>query len=168
MERFFPCIALLRHKLAVSNISEFTGDSTFHRVLRDDDADKLVKADKVKRIVLCSGKVYYDLLQTRREREQYDVVILRVEQLFPWPVKSLIEEMQAYKNADVVWCQEEPKNQGSWHYAMENIEETLAEMKHKTDRARYVGRPAASAPATGSNKRHGEEQAKLVDEALSY
>ena len=146
---------------------EFTGESTFHRVLWDDDMDKLVKPEKVKRIVLCSGKVYYDLLQERREREQYDVVILRVEQLFPWPTKSLIEEMQAFKNADVVWCQEEPKNQGSWHFAMENIEETLAEMNHKAGRAKYVGRPSAAAPATGSNKRHGEEQAKLVDEALS-
>ncbi|MEC7702150.1 MAG: 2-oxoglutarate dehydrogenase E1 component [Pseudomonadota bacterium] len=159
--------SLLRHKLAVSKMHEFTGDSTFHRVLWDDDMDKLVKPEKVKRIVLCSGKVYYDLLQERREREQYDVVILRVEQLFPWPTKSLIEEMQAFKNADVVWCQEEPKNQGSWHFAMENIEETLAEMNHKAGRAKYVGRPSAAAPATGSNKRHGEEQAKLVDEALS-
>jgi 2-oxoglutarate dehydrogenase E1 component len=159
--------SLLRHKLAVSKLHEFTGDSTFHRVLWDDDMADLVKPEKIKRIVLCSGKIYFDLLQERRERKQDDVVILRVEQLFPWPVKSLVEEMSAFKNADVVWCQEEPKNQGSWHFVNENIEETLAGMKHKAGRAQYVGRPAAAAPATGSNKRHHAEQAALVDKALS-
>lgn len=159
--------SLLRHKLAVSKLHEFTGDSTFHRVLWDDDMDKLAKPEKIKRIVLCSGKVYFDLLQERRDRKQDDVIILRVEQLFPWPVKSLMEEMKAYKNADVVWCQEEPKNQGAWHFVNENIEDTLTEMKHKAGRATYVGRPAAAAPATGSNKRHHEEQAELVDKALT-
>ncbi len=159
--------SLLRHKLAVSKLHEFTGDSTFHRVLWDDDMDDLVKPEKIKRIILCSGKVYFDLLQERRERKQDDVVILRVEQLFPWPVKSLVEEMSAFKNADVVWCQEEPKNQGSWHFVNENIEETLTSMKHKAGRAQYIGRPAAAAPATGSNKRHQEEQAALVDAALT-
>ncbi len=159
--------SLLRHKLAVSKLHEFTGDSTFHRVLWDDDMDDLVKPEKIKRIILCSGKIYFDLLQERRERKQDDVVILRVEQLFPWPVKSLVEEMSAFKNADVVWCQEEPKNQGSWHFVNENIEETLTSMKHKAGRAQYIGRPAAAAPATGSNKRHQEEQAALVDAALT-
>lgn len=159
--------SLLRHKLAVSKLHEFTGESTFHRVLWDDDQEKLVKPEKIKRIVLCSGKVYFDLLQERRNREQDDVLILRVEQLFPWPKKALIAEMEAYKNADVVWCQEEPKNQGSWMFVNELIEDTLTEMKHKAGRATYVGRPSAAAPATGSNKVHGVEQARLVDEALT-
>jgi 2-oxoglutarate dehydrogenase E1 component len=159
--------SLLRHKLAVSQLHEFTGDSTFHRVLWDDDQGLLVKADKIKRVVLCSGKVYFDLLQERRERKIDDVVILRVEQLFPWPVNSLIEEMKAFVNADIVWCQEEPKNQGSWHFVDENIENTLESIKHKTKRAQYVGRKAAAAPATGSNKRHHEEQMELVVKALT-
>lgn len=159
--------SLLRHKLAVSDLSMFTGKSTFHRILWDDDRDQLAKAAKVKRVVLCSGKVYYDLLQERRERKIDDVMILRVEQLYPFPRKALQKELKGYEHAEIVWCQEEPKNMGSWNYVNEWIEEALIEMKHKKPRPRYVGRDVAASPATGLMKRHIAQQKKLVDEALT-
>lgn len=159
--------SLLRHKLAVSDLDMLSGDSTFHRVLWDDDQDKLAKPDKIKRVVLCTGKVYYDLLQERRERGIKDVLILRVEQLYPFPHAALIKELEAFKNADIVWCQEEPKNQGYWFFVEPLIEDVLADMKHKAGRASYAGRPAAAAPATGLARRHAEQQASLIDDALS-
>ena len=160
--------SLLRHKLAVSPIEMFTADSTFHRILWDDDHDKLVKGDKIKRVVLCSGKVYYDLLQERRERGIDNIAILRVEQLYPFPSEALAQDLKPYKNADIVWCQEEPKNQGYWSFVDPYIEDVLLEMKHKPcTRARYVGRVSAAAPATGLMKRHNEEQANLINEALT-
>ena len=118
-------------------------------------------------MVLCSGKVYYDLFEEREKRGLKDVMILRLEQLYPFPGKALAEELKAYPNADVVWCQEEPRNQGSWWFINERIEAVLTEITHKTGRAKYAGRPDAAAPATGLMKRHQQEQAQLVDEALS-
>ena len=159
--------SLLRHKLAVSKASEFMGDSTFHRVLWDDDRDQLVAPEDMKRIVLCSGKVYYDLLAERRERGIKNITILRLEQLYPFPSKSLAQEISAFKNADVVWCQEEPKNQGYWSFVDPYIEEVLEGMDHISYRARYAGRAAAAAPATGLMSRHVAEQKALIDDALS-
>ena len=158
--------SLLRHKMAVSTADMFTGESTFHRVLWDDDAKGLAKPDKIKRVVLCTGKVYFELLEERRKRELKDVLILRVEQLYPFPHKALVEELKPYKNADVVWCQEEPENQGAWFFVDRLIEAVLADVKMKSSRPRYVGRVSAAAPATGLMKRHIDEQAKLIDEAL--
>ena len=158
--------SLLRHKLAVSKLSDFATGSSFHRVLWDDDRETLVQPEKVKRVVLCSGKVYYDLLQERRARKINDVVILRLEQLYPFPVNSLGAELAPFKNADVVWCQEEPKNQGAWSFAEPYIEQTLAKMNHSCKRASYVGREASAAPATGLHNRHVSEQNKLVNDAL--
>ncbi|HBR69631.1 MAG TPA: 2-oxoglutarate dehydrogenase E1 component, partial [Rhodospirillaceae bacterium] len=159
--------SLLRHKLAVSTAAEFTGDSTFHRYLWDTDYKELAPADQIKRVILCSGKVYYDLLQERRDRGIKDVMILRVEQIYPFPLNALSDELAHYKNADVVWCQEEPKNQGAWFFVEPRIEAVLAKAEHKAGRAKYVGRPDAAAPATGLNSRHVAEQAKLIDEALT-
>ncbi len=159
--------SLLRHKLAVSDIDMFTSGSTFHRILWDDDKDILVKDDKVKRVVLCSGKVYYDLLQERRARGIDDITILRLEQLYPFPDAPLEKELAPFKNADILWCQEEPQNQGYWSFVDPFIEEVLVGMKHKTLRAKYVGRNHSASPATGSNSRHHAEQKALVDEALS-
>ncbi len=158
--------SLLRHKLAVSDMYMFTGKSTFHRVLWDDDRGDLVKDDKIKRVVLCSGKVYYDLLQERRARGIDDITILRVEQLYPFPDAPLEKELAPFKNADIVWAQEEPQNQGYWSFVDPFIEEVLTNMKHKITRAKYVGRKRACSPATGSNERHHAEQKALVDEAL--
>ena len=159
--------SLLRHKLCVSSIGDFTEGSSFHRVLWDHDMKELAKPKEIKRVILCSGKVYYDLLQERRDRGIKDVLILRLEQLYPFPDKALIEELGQYVNADIVWCQEEPKNMGAWFFVEPEIEEVLKQLQHKTARARYVGRLAAASPATGYAKQHATEQAKLVDEALS-
>ncbi len=159
--------SLLRHKLAVSDVSMFTEGSTFHRFLWDDDKGKLVAADKIKRIVLCTGKVYYDLLAERRLREIDDVMILRLEQLYPFAHSALADELTPYKNADVIWCQEEPENQGYWHFVDRRIEAVLSDADIKAKRPVYVGRVSAAAPATGLMSRHQAEQAKLVDEALS-
>ena len=158
--------SLLRHKLAVSELSEFAEGTSFHRILWDHDKDSLAKPKDIKRIVLCTGKVYYDLLQERRDRKLDNVMLLRVEQLYPFPHKSLAEELKNYPNADIVWCQEEPQNQGYWHFVDRRIEAVLAEIKHKAGRPRYVGRIDAAAPATGLLARHQAEQAKILDEAL--
>ena len=158
--------SLLRHKLAVSKAEDFMGDTTFHRVLWDNARDHL-KAKDIKRVIICSGKVYYDLYEEREKRGLTNVMILRLEQLYPFPAKALTEELSLYPNADIVWCQEEPKNQGAWSFVNSEIEDMLIAAKHKVTRAKFVGRPAASAPATGYLKRHTEEQAKLVNEALT-
>jgi 2-oxoglutarate dehydrogenase E1 component len=159
--------SLLRHKLAVSPIEDFAKDSTFHRLLWDHDQATLAKPEKIRRVVLCTGKVYYDLLQERRDQKINDVMILRIEQLYPFPSEALEAELAPYKNAEIVWCQEEPKNQGYWFFVDPLIEEVLLKIKHRPGtRSRFVGRPAAAAPATGLLKRHNVEQAKLLNEAL--
>ncbi|HZH27561.1 MAG TPA: 2-oxoglutarate dehydrogenase E1 component, partial [Azospirillaceae bacterium] len=157
--------SLLRHKQCVSPLEDFLPGSAFHRVLWDRTAT--VKPEKVKRVVLCSGKVYYDLAQTAEERQVKDVAIVRVEQLYPFPAKALAEELRKYPNADVVWCQEEPANMGSWFFVDRRIEQVLTEIGHKAGRPKYAGRPEAASPATGLLKQHNLEQAALIDAALS-
>lgn len=158
--------SLLRHKLAVSKLDEMGAGTTFHRVLWD-DAQPADDA-KVKRVILCSGKVYYDLFEERQKREIKDTVILRVEQLYPFPHKALIKEMGRYKNLKtVVWCQEEPKNMGAFSFVEPEIEVVLTELGLKTKRAVYAGRLAAASPATGLMSKHNQQQAKLVDDALT-
>ncbi len=159
--------SLLRHKLATSSLDMFTGDSTFHRILWDDDKDILAKPDKIKRVIICTGKVYYDLLAERRERDIKDIRILRLEQLYPFPGLALADEIADNKNAEIVWCQEEPENQGYWHFVDRRIENVLIKLEHKAARPRYIGRPSAAAPATGLMSRHVEEQKKLIDDALT-
>ena len=158
--------SLLRHKLAVSMKADFLGQSTFHRFLWDDAWRDLAKGDAVKRVVLCSGKVYYDLFEERQKRGVKDVVLVRVEQLYPFPASALGKTLLEYPNAEIVWCQEEPRNMGPWQSINEWIEDMLIQANHKSKRARYIGRPAAASPATGLMKRHTAEQAKLVDDAL--
>ena len=159
--------SLLRHKLATSDIDELLGDTTFHRILWDDDKDTLVAPDKMKRVVLCTGKVYYDLLQERRDRGIDDVYLMRMEQLYPFPEEGLTKELEPFVNAEVVWCQEEPENQGSWHFVDRRIEGVLRKMGHKAERPSYVGRGEAASVATGQASVHAAEQANLVNEALS-
>ena len=159
--------SLLRHKLAVSPKDMFTGKSTFHRFLWDDDYKELVREKDIKRVILCSGKVYYDLLEERRARKIKNILILRLEQLYPFPANALAQELKNYKNADIVWCQEEPRNMGAWFFVHEKIEDLLVNSKHKTLRPVYVGRPEGASPATGLHKNHVKQQAKLVDEALT-
>ena len=158
--------SLLRHKLCVSSLQDFVGNTSFHRVIADNG--ELVANSKVKRLVLCSGKVYYDLLAAREERKLKDVAIVRLEQLYPFPVKSLGAELKKYPNAEVVWCQEEPENMGAWRFLDRRLEALLNEIpKLKATRPIYCGRAESAATATGLLKRHNAEQSKLVDEALT-
>ncbi|MBM3523716.1 MAG: 2-oxoglutarate dehydrogenase E1 component, partial [Alphaproteobacteria bacterium] len=157
--------SLLRHKLAASALADMGSNTTFHRVLPETAA--LVVDDKVKRVVLCSGKVYYDLFEEREKRGVKDVALLRVEQLYPFPFRTLEKELARYRKAEVVWVQEESANMGAWHFVDRRIEQALTPIDVKAKRPRYVGRPESASPATGSYKRHGAEQAKLVDEALT-
>ncbi|AHD10871.1 2-oxoglutarate dehydrogenase E1 component [Phaeobacter gallaeciensis] len=164
--------SLLRHKLAVSKTEEFTTGSSFHRVLWDDaqhgNSDtKLVADDKIKRVVLCSGKVYYDLLEERDVRGLDDVYLMRIEQYYPFPAISLVKELERFKGAEMVWCQEEPKNQGAWSFIEPNIEWVLTRIGAKHSRPTYVGRATSASPATGLASEHKAQQAALVNEALS-
>ena len=164
--------SLLRHKLAVSKAEEFTTGSSFHRVLWDDaeassSAHKLKPDAKIKRVVMCSGKVYYDLLEERNARGLDDIYLMRFEQFYPFPAISAMKELQRFKNAEMIWCQEEPKNQGGWSFMEPNLEWVLERMKAKHNRLRYVGRSASASPATGLAAQHKFQQAALIDEALT-
>ncbi|WP_299743970.1 2-oxoglutarate dehydrogenase E1 component [uncultured Tateyamaria sp.] len=164
--------SLLRHKLAVSKADEFTTGSSFHRVLWDDaehgNSDtKLAKDDKIKRVVMCSGKVYYDLLEERDARGIDDIYLMRIEQFYPFPAISLVKELERFKGAEMVWCQEEPKNQGGWTFIEPNIEWVLTRIKAKHQRPAYVGRATSASPATGLASQHKAQQAALVNEALT-
>jgi 2-oxoglutarate dehydrogenase E1 component len=131
------------------------------------DNDVLCDDAEVRRVVLCSGKVYYDLFEERAERGIKDVFFLRMEQLYPFPRKALTEQLERFPKAEVVWCQEEPKNMGAWTYIESRIEEVLLEIGAECRRPIYVGREEAAAPATGLLRRHMAEQKALVDRALS-
>ena len=165
--------SLLRHKKAVSTLEEMGPGSSFHRVLWDDaeyqpgSTVKLVSDAKIKRVVLCSGKVYYDLLEEREKRGVDNVYLMRVEQFYPFPAQSLIAELQRFKNAEMVWCQEEPKNMGAWFFMEPNLEWTLGQIGAKHKRTKYVGRPASASPATGLMSRHKQELAVFLNEALT-
>ena len=164
--------SLLRHKRAVSKLEEFGEDTTFHRLLWDDaeflkdQQIKLVKDSKIKRVVLCTGKVYFDLYEDREKRGVNDVYLLRVEQLYPFPAKALINELSRFKKAEIVWCQEEPKNMGAWGFIEPYLEWVLAHINAKHQRARYAGRPAAASPATGQMSKHQAQLQAFLDEAL--
>jgi 2-oxoglutarate dehydrogenase E1 component len=166
--------SLLRHKKAVSTLADLAEGSSFHRVLPDDAERrpeiagvKLVPDDKIRRVVLCSGKVYYDLLDDREKRGINDVYLMRLEQFYPWPMKSLMAELGRFKNADLVWCQEEPKNMGGWTFVDAWLELTLERMDVKARRARYAGRPASASTAAGLMSRHLKELETLLNEAFA-
>ncbi|MDV4168653.1 2-oxoglutarate dehydrogenase E1 component [Rhodovulum sp. FJ3] len=164
--------SLLRHKLAISTKEDFVSGSSFHRILWDDaeqgNSDtNLVADDKIKRVVLCSGKVYYDLLEERDARGIDDIYLMRVEQFYPFPAISLAKELGRFANAEMIWCQEEPKNQGAWTFIEPNLEWVLTRIKAKHPRPRYVGRHASASPATGLASQHKAQQEALVNEALT-
>jgi 2-oxoglutarate dehydrogenase E1 component len=163
--------SLLRHPMAISDAADFTTGSYFHRCLWDDaqkghSTTKLKSDDQIKRVVLCSGKVYYDLLAERDARGLDDVYLLRVEQLYPVPTQSLTAELSRFPTAEVIWCQEEPKNMGAWSHLEPELETVLTKIGAKTTRPRYAGRVASASPATGLASRHKYEQQTLVNEAL--
>jgi 2-oxoglutarate dehydrogenase E1 component len=165
--------SLLRHKRAVSRFEEFGPEASFHRLLWDDaeylkgEKIKLAKDEKIRRVILCSGKVYYDLYEEREKRGINDIYLLRVEQLYPFPAKALINELSRFGNADVVWCQEEPKNMGGWTFVEPYLEWVLAQVGGKATRARYVGRAAAAATATGLMAKHLAQLSAFLEEAFA-
>ena len=165
--------SLLRHKRCVSTLEEMGPGSSFHRVLWDDaefkpgSTVKLKPDDKIRRVIMCSGKVYYDLLEEREKRGIDDIYLMRVEQFYPFPFHSLMDELQRFVKADMVWCQEEPKNMGGWSFMEPNIEWVLNKIKAKHKRARYVGRHASASPATGLMSQHKKELEEFLDEAFA-
>lgn len=171
--------SLLRHKKAVSTIADMAEGSSFHRVLHDDAQTRpevsgiTIKADKdIRRVVLCSGKVYYDLLDRREKnvaegKGGEDVYLMRLEQFYPWPMKSLMTELGRFPNAELVWCQEEPKNMGGWTFVDPWLELTLEKLNVKSKRARYVGRPASASTAAGLMSRHLKELDAFLTDAFA-
>ena len=164
--------SLLRHKRATSRLDEMGPDTTFHRLLWDDaqllpdEKIKLVADDKIRRVVLCSGKVYFDLYEEREKRGVDDVYLLRVEQLYPVPMKALVHELSRFKQAEMVWCQEEPRNMGAWHFIEPYLEWVLNQAGTTRKRARYAGRPAAAATAVGVMSKHLAQLKSFVDDVL--
>ncbi len=164
--------SLLRHKRSVSTLAEMSGASAFHRLLWDDaeylkeQPIKLVKDSKMKRVVMCSGKVYFDLYDEREKRGINDVYLLRVEQLYPFPAKALITELSRFKHAEWVWCQEEPKNMGAWSFIEPYLEWVFDHIGAKQRRPRYAGRPASASPATGLMSRHLAQLEAFLEDAL--
>ena len=164
--------SLLRHKRCISNISEFTSRSSFHRVLEDDAYKKenklitLKKDSKIEKVVMCSGKIYYDLLEAREKNKKDKVIFVRLEQLYPFPAKTLANVLKRYKNAEFIWCQEEPKNMGAWNTVRNYIERTLEIINIKDINVKYVGRKASSSTATGNANKHLAQQKEILEKIL--
>jgi 2-oxoglutarate dehydrogenase E1 component len=165
--------SLLRHKRAVSRLAELGPDATFHRLLWDDaqflqnEKIKLVADDKIRRVVLCAGKVYFDIYEEREKRGIDDVYILRVEQLYPVPLKALVQELSRFKNAEFVWCQEEPRNMGAYTFMEPYLEWVFEQIGAKNKKPIYAGRAASAATATGQMSQHLKQLKALLDEALT-
>jgi 2-oxoglutarate dehydrogenase E1 component len=167
--------SLLRHKRATSTLAELGPESCFHRLLWDDaeapgpkkTTIQLAPDEQIRRVVLCSGKVYYDLLEDREKRGINDVYLLRLEQLYPFPAKALLDELGRFKNAEIVWCQEEPKNMGAWTFIQPYVDWVLEQMGRTNDRPRYVGRPASASTATGLMRTHIAQLQQFLEEAFA-
>ena len=164
--------SLLRHKRAASRLDEMTTGTSFHRLLWDDtqllpnDKIKLVTDDKIRRVVMCSGKVYYDLYDDREKRGINDIYILRLEQLYPFPTKALVAELSRFKQAEMVWCQEEPRNMGAWFFIDVFLQWILNQIGAKHRTMRYAGRPASASTAVGQMSKHLAQLKQFLDEAL--
>ena len=162
--------SLLRHKYCVSNLEDFSKKNSFHRILWDHALDskskgfiKLKKPEKIKKVILCSGKIYFDLLEAREKQKRDDIVFYRIEQLYPFPAKSLVNELKPYaKNAEFYWCQEEPKNMGAWFSVRDYIQWTLDSIKANNNLISYIGRSPDASPATGFVKRHNSQQQEII------
>ncbi len=166
--------SLLRYKRCISNISEFTTKSSFHRVLEDDAYIKennlitLKKDNKIKKVVICSGKIYYDLIEEREKTNNNNIVFIRLEQLYPFPAKTLAKALKKYKNAKFIWCQEEPKNMGAWNTVKNYIERTLEMINLKDINIKFVGRSASSTTATGNANKHLAQQKEILEKIFKH
>ncbi len=165
--------SLLRHKRCVSNISEFSKKSTFHRVLEDDAYSKInnllelkKRDDKITKVVMCSGKIYYDLVEAREKYKNDKVTFVRIEQLYPFPVKTLANIIKRYSKAKFIWCQEEPKNMGAWNTVRNYIDRTLEIVNFGDKSVKYVGRNASSSTATGNFNKHVAQQKEILEKIL--
>jgi len=165
--------SLLRHKKCVSFLTDMLPSNSFHRVLRDQaevvpgaTTIELVPDDKIKRVVLCTGKVYFDLMEEREKRGENRIQILRIEQLYPFPENVLAQELNRFPKAELVWCQEEPQNQGAWNFIRHRVEDTVTRLGG-TATVRYAGRPEYASTAAGLMKQHQAELAAFLADALS-
>ena len=166
--------SLLRNKRCTSNIEDFNKKNTFHRILKDHaevggyGLIKLQEDKKIKKVVLCSGKIYFDLIEAREKIKNNKVLFIRIEQLYPFPVKTLAQELKKFKkNARFFWCQEEPQNMGAWNTARNYIEWTLDYIKAENRKVSYIGRKPAASPATGYLKKHLAQQKEIIEKVLS-
>ena len=166
--------SLLRNKRCTSNIEDFNKKNTFHRILKDHaevggyGLIKLQEDKKIKKVVLCSGKIYFDLIEAREKIKNDKVLFIRIEQLYPFPVKTLAQELKKFKkNARFFWCQEEPQNMGAWNSARNYIEWTLDYIKAENRKVSYIGRKPAASPATGYLKKHLAQQKEIIEKVLS-
>jgi len=166
--------SLLRNRYCVSNLEDFSKDNSFHRILWDHAIDpkskgfiKLKKNSEIKKVIMCSGKIYFDLLNAREKLKKDDVVIFRIEQLYPFPAKTLVKELRVYaKNAKFYWCQEEPKNMGAWFSVRDYIQWTLETINANNKEISYIGRSPDASPATGYAKRHISQQQEIIKEVF--
>jgi 2-oxoglutarate dehydrogenase E1 component len=166
--------SLLRNKYCVSNLEDFSKENSFHRILWDHAIDpktngfiKLRKASEIKKVIMCSGKVYFDLLEAREKLKKNDVILFRIEQLYPFPAKTLVKELKPYaKNAKFYWCQEEPKNMGAWFSVRDYIQWTLETINANNSKISYIGRSPDASPATGYAKRHISQQQEIINKVF--
>ena len=166
--------SLLRNKYCVSNLEDFSKSNSFHRILWDHAIDpqskgfiKLKESSEIKKVILCSGKVYFDLLDAREKLKKDDVILYRIEQLYPFPAKALVNELKPFaKNAKFFWCQEEPKNMGAWFSVRDYIQWTLDTIKANNNEISYIGRSPDASPATGYAKRHNSQQQEIIDKVF--
>ena len=166
--------SLLRNKYCVSNLEDFSKSNTFHRVLWDHAIDpeckgfiKLKESSKIKKVIMCSGKIYFDLLEAREKYKKDDVILFRIEQLYPFPAKALVKELKPYaSNAKFYWCQEEPKNMGAWFSVRDYIQWTLDTIKANNNNISYIGRSPDATPATGYAKRHISQQEEIINKVF--
>ena len=166
--------SLLRNKYCVSNLEDFSKSNSFHRILWDHAIDpqskgfiNLKESSKIKKVIMCSGKVYFDLLEAREKLKKDDVILFRIEQLYPFPAKTLVKELKPYaENAKFFWCQEEPKNMGAWFSVRDYIQWTLDTIKANNNEISYIGRSPDASPATGYAKRHISQQKEIINKVF--
>jgi 2-oxoglutarate dehydrogenase E1 component len=164
--------SLLRHKKCISKLEDFTKKNSFHRILEDhaylpdSNLIKLKKDKNIKKVVLCSGKIYFDLIESREKTKNKEVVFIRLEQLYPFPAKTLAQQLKRYKNAKLFWCQEEPQNMGAWNTVRNYIERILEIIQSKSDKVKYIGRKPSASTATGNLNKHLAQQKEILEKVV--
>ena len=156
--------SLLRHKLAISSLDDIKEGTTFQKIIPE--ISKLAPASKIRKVILCTGKIYYDLFERREKLGINDIAIIRVEQLYPFPLSELENELKQYPNAQIAWCQEEHENMGYFYFVDPRIEKVLKNIKQKKQRAVYIGRDRSASPAVGYKKLHDKETEQLLNDAF--